>query len=114
MKQKAAMARALALQPKVLLMDEPFGSLDALTRLALQDLLLKIWQETGVTIVLVTHDLPEAIKLADRIAVLGGRGAAGLKEIIANRLARPRVIGGAGYGQIYAQIYALLDMTAKE
>lgn len=110
MKQKAAMARALALQPKVLLMDEPFGSLDALTRLALQALLLKIWQETGVTIVLVTHDIQEAINLSDRIAVMGRRGAAGFKEILPNLLDRPRAVGGAGYAEIYAQIYSLMDI----
>ncbi|NLI90904.1 MAG: ABC transporter ATP-binding protein [Peptococcaceae bacterium] len=109
MKQKAAMARALALQPKVLLMDEPFGSLDALTRLSLQDLLLKIWQETGVTIALVTHDIQEAINLSDRIAVMGRRGVAGFKEIIPNLLDRPRVVGGGGYSEIYAQVYSLMD-----
>lgn len=109
MKQKAAMARALALKPRVLLMDEPFGSLDALTRLSLQNLLLKVWQETGVTIVLVTHDIQEAIILSDRIAVMGRRGSGGITKIITNRLQRPRTIGAVGYSEIYDQVYSLLD-----
>ncbi|MEL1136208.1 ABC transporter ATP-binding protein [Desulfitobacterium sp. THU1] len=110
MKQKAAMARALALQPKVLLMDEPFGSLDALTRLSLQNLLLKVWRETGVTIVVVTHDIQEAILLSERIVVMGQRGSGGIKRIIPNSLARPRDVGTKGYAELYEQVYALLDV----
>ncbi|WP_019849193.1 ABC transporter ATP-binding protein [Desulfitobacterium sp. PCE1] len=113
MKQKAAMARALALNPRVLLMDEPFGSLDALTRLSLQNLLLKVWLETGVTIVLVTHDIQEAIILSDRIAVMGRRGSGGIKKVILNPLPRPRTAGVEGYSEVYDQIYSLLDLNSE-
>lgn len=71
MKQRVALARVLILQPKVLLMDEPFGSLDAQTREDMQNLLLSLWEKFSNTIVFVTHDLVEAITLADRILVMG-------------------------------------------
>jgi NitT/TauT family transport system ATP-binding protein len=73
MQQRVAIARALAYEPEVLLMDEPFGSLDALTRLELEDTLLKIWQHLGTTILFITHDIEEAIYLSDRIWVLSER-----------------------------------------
>jgi NitT/TauT family transport system ATP-binding protein len=71
MQQRVAIARALAYEPEVLLMDEPFGSVDAMTRLELEDGLLKLWKELGTTILFVTHDIEEAIYLSDRIYVLG-------------------------------------------
>lgn len=89
MMQKVAIARALAVNPNILLMDEPFGSLDAQTRLFLQDELLKIWQETQKTILFVTHNAAEAVYLSDRIAVLTARPGR-IKEIYRNPLPRPR------------------------
>ena len=75
MQQRVAIARALAYQPKVLLMDEPFASVDAQTREDLEDLVLRVRAESGQAIVLITHDIDEAIYLADRVVVLGGRPA---------------------------------------
>lgn len=75
MQQRVAIARALVARPRILLMDEPFSALDALTREGLQDLLLRLWQEVGLTVVFVTHDISEAIYLSDRIVVLAGTPA---------------------------------------
>jgi len=73
MQQRVAIARALAYDPEVLLMDEPFGSVDALTRLELEDTLLRLWKELKTTILFVTHDIEESIYLSDKICVLGRR-----------------------------------------
>jgi NitT/TauT family transport system ATP-binding protein len=70
MKQRAALARALAMEPAVLLMDEPFGSLDALTRDTMQDELLRLWSELAFTLVLVTHSIEEALAIGERVAVM--------------------------------------------
>jgi NitT/TauT family transport system ATP-binding protein len=81
MQQRVAIARALAYEPEVLLMDEPFGSLDALTRLELEDSLLKLWAELKTTILFITHDIEEAIYLSDRIWVLSRRPSAIMQEL---------------------------------
>src|SRR5690606_3698170 len=73
MQQRVAIARALAYESPILLMDEPFGSLDAQTRFELEDLVLRLRRELGITIVLVTHDIDEAVYLGDRVVVFGGR-----------------------------------------
>jgi nitrate/nitrite transport system ATP-binding protein len=90
MKQRVGIARALAMEPKVLLMDEPFGALDALTRAHLQDELLRIVDATGSTVVMVTHDVDEAVMLADRVVMMTNGPAATIGEILEVGLARPR------------------------
>jgi NitT/TauT family transport system ATP-binding protein len=87
MQQRVAIARALAYEPEVLLMDEPFGSLDALTRLELEDTLLHLWQELRTTILFITHDIEEAIYLSDRIWVLSRRPSQIIQEL---KIAFPR------------------------
>jgi NitT/TauT family transport system ATP-binding protein len=89
MKQRVAIARALANHPRILLMDEPFGALDAQTRAQMQSYLLQIWRQVDITIVFVTHDLDEAIYLADRIVVLGPNPGRVL-EVIEVPVPRPR------------------------
>ncbi len=91
MKQRVAIARALANKPRMLLMDEPFGALDAQTRATMQSYLQQIWQNVDVTILFITHDLDEAIYLADRILVLDAHPGR-IQEIIDVPLARPRTL----------------------
>ncbi|MBA5688028.1 ABC transporter ATP-binding protein [Rugamonas apoptosis] len=90
MKQRVGIARALSMEPRVLLLDEPFGALDALTRAHLQDELLRIVAETGSTVVMVTHDVDEAVLLSDRIVMMSNGPAATIGQILQVRLARPR------------------------
>ncbi|MDV5861480.1 ABC transporter ATP-binding protein [Pseudomonas mendocina] len=90
MKQRVGIARALAMEPKVLLMDEPFGALDALTRAHLQDELLRIVGQTQSTVVMVTHDVDEAVLLSDRIVMMTNGPAATVGEILDVELPRPR------------------------
>ena len=90
MKQRVAIARALAIRPKLLLLDEPFGALDALTRGNLQQQLMQICQESGLTAVMVTHDVDEALLLSDRVVCLSNGPAAGIGHILKVPLPRPR------------------------
>ena len=90
MKQRVGIARALAMEPKVLLLDEPFGALDALTRANLQDELMGIMAKSGATAVMVTHDVDEAVLLSDRIVMMTNGPAATIGEILSVDLARPR------------------------
>ncbi|HEX7465521.1 MAG TPA: ABC transporter ATP-binding protein, partial [Usitatibacter sp.] len=90
MKQRVGIARALAMEPKILLLDEPFGALDALTRAHLQDELMAIVANTGSTVVMVTHDVDEAVLLSDRIVMMTNGPAATIGEILRVDLQRPR------------------------
>jgi len=90
MKQRVGIARALAMEPKVLLMDEPFGALDALTRAHLQDSVMQIHARLGNTAIMITHDIDEAVLLSDRIVMMTNGPAARIGEILAVDLPRPR------------------------
>lgn len=106
MRQRTAIARALALEPRILLMDEPFGNLDAQTRNSLQKELLKIWSELKTTVLFVTHDIEEAIILSDRILMMSPAGE--VKNIIPNQLARPRKPGSDGFSDLWTLLYSYL------
>lgn len=90
MKQRVGIARCLAMEPKVLLMDEPFGALDALTRAHLQDSLMEIQTELGNTVIMITHDVDEAVLLSDRIVMMTNGPAATIGDVLDVKLARPR------------------------
>ncbi|MAI37532.1 ABC transporter ATP-binding protein [Alteromonas sp.] len=90
MKQRVGIARALAMEPKVLLMDEPFGALDALTRAHLQDSLMDIHAELGNTVIMITHDVDEAVLLSDRIVMMTNGPSATIGEVLEVNLPRPR------------------------
>jgi NitT/TauT family transport system ATP-binding protein len=108
MSKRASIVRALAYEPPVILMDEPFGPLDAQTRMVLQDELLKIWEQKRQTILFVTHDLVEAVALADRVVVLTHRPGK-IKDIIKVPMERPRNIfeihRQQGFDQAYGKLW---------
>jgi nitrate/nitrite transport system ATP-binding protein len=117
MKQRTAVARAFAIHPKVLLLDEPFGALDALTRSALQEELLKLWSLDSATetVIMVTHDIDEAIYLSDRIVVMTNGPAATIGEIIDVPLPRPRqkreIVHTAAYAELKDHLLYLLTVA---
>jgi nitrate/nitrite transport system ATP-binding protein len=112
MKQRVGIARALAMEPKVLLMDEPFGALDALTRAHLQDSLMEIHADLGNTVIMITHDVDEAVLLSDRIVMMTNGPAASIGEILEIDLPRPRnrveLAGDTRYNHFRREVLAFL------
>ncbi len=109
MKQRVQIARVLATDPQILLMDEPFGALDAQTRGRLQDELVEIWRKTGKTIVFITHDIAEAVLLADRVGVMTSGPGARIGAIVPVELPRPRRRGSPGFGEMWERINAMIE-----
>jgi putative phosphonate transport system ATP-binding protein len=109
MRQRLQIARALAIEPEILLMDEPFAALDALTRRKMHSFLLGIWERTKKTIVFVTHDISESILMADRIAVMTVGPYARLKQVLRVDLPRPRDPAEPAFGELYGRIERLLE-----
>jgi nitrate ABC transporter ATP-binding subunit len=116
MQQRVGIARAFALEPRLLLLDEPFSLLDALTRMELQDQLVALWETTRRTVVMVTHDVDEALLLADRIVLMTNGPAATVGRVIDVPFARPRrreaVLAGADYFWLRDSIVDFLEAEA--
>jgi NitT/TauT family transport system ATP-binding protein len=110
MKQRVAVARALAVSPDVIFMDEPLGALDSLTRLSMRAEILRIWQQEGMTILFVTHDVDEALQLADRIVVMSARPGR-IREVVEVGMAHPRDLGSPEYGRSRNRLYELLGVS---
>ena len=117
MAQRTSLARALARRPGVLLLDEPFGALDALTRLKMQDLLLAVHEASPTTVLLVTHDVDEALQLADRVVVLGraeGEQAASVSQVLEVPGDRPRDRGSADLARLRGSLLESLGVDAHQ
>ena len=110
MKQRVAVARALAVKPDIIFMDEPFGALDSLTRQQMRIEILRIWNAEKMTILFVTHDIDEALQLADRIVVMSPRPGR-ITETVTVELPHPREIGSAGYVSVKMRLYELLGVS---
>lgn len=113
MAQRVALARALVNHPKVLLMDEPLGALDAFTRMQMQDEILRIWKERSTTMVLVTHDVDEAIYMSDRIIVMTPRPGK-IQEIINVPIGRPRARNNPDFFRLRSKILEILHFAREE
>jgi nitrate/nitrite transport system ATP-binding protein len=113
MRQRVGIARAFAIEPEILLMDEPFGALDALTRGSIQDLLVELWHQVRRTIVMITHDVDEAIYLSDRIVVMSNGPSSRIAETVTVDLPRPRsrveLLRSPRYLELRAHLLELLD-----
>ena len=110
MKQRLEVARALAVNPDMLLLDEPFGALDSITRLTMRRELLRIWEAEGNTVVFVTHDIDEAVQLADRVVVLSDRPAK-IQQIVKVDIPHPRDISSARYLELRNGIFEQLGLA---
>ncbi len=112
MKQRVAVARALAVSPDIVLMDEPFGALDSLTRLQMRQELHRIWQQERMTVLFVTHDVDESLQLADRIVLFSPRPAR-VSEVVEVALAHPRDVAGADYNRLKNHLLERLGVRAS-
>lgn len=112
MNQRASLARALVGHPKVLLLDEPLGALDAFTRMNMQDEILRIWKEHNMTMIMVTHDVDEAVYLSDQVVVMTPRPAK-IEKIIDIELGRPRSRGNADFLKYRTKILEILNFTGE-
>ena len=110
MKQRLEVARALAVNPDMLLLDEPFGALDSITRLIMRGELLRIWREERNTVIFVTHDIDEAVQLADRVAVMSGRPA-NIQQIVKIDIPHPRDISAPRYLELRNGILEQLGLA---
>jgi NitT/TauT family transport system ATP-binding protein len=108
MKQRVQIARALAIGPKLLLMDEPFASLDAQTRRTMQNELLRIWGETHTSVLFITHDIIEAVTLADRIGVMSKGPGATIMRFITPELPRPRALADGNFTALVGEVEQML------
>jgi ABC-type nitrate/sulfonate/bicarbonate transport system ATPase subunit len=112
MAQRAALARALVNHPKVLLLDEPLGSLDAFTRMRLQDEVLRLWQARGTTMLLVTHDIDEALYMSERIFLMSPRPGR-IERVLDVNLPRPRQRNGVGFLKLRSEILEMLHLAGN-
>jgi len=116
--QCVSLARALAVEPRFLLLDEPFSQLDSLTRFELQDILLRVWQASGKTVVMVTHDIDEALYLADRLILMTDGPEATVGDVLTVPFPRPRaraaVLGHPGYHACRRQVIDFLEHHAHQ
>lgn len=112
MAQRAALARALVNHPRLLLLDEPLGALDQFTRMRMQDEILRLWQARGTTMMLVTHDIDEALYMSDRIAIMTPRPGR-VACVIDTHLPRPRVRSDTRFLEFRAQLLEVLSLTGR-
>jgi len=112
MRQRVEIARALAANPDIIYMDEPFGALDFITRLKMRADLVRIWQAEKKTILFVTHDIEEAVQLADRVIIMSQRPAT-IQKVVSVDLPRPRDLDSPGYLRTRDEIFQSMGMSVR-